>query len=240
MKNISIIIPAKDEELRLPIFLKTILDYTGKDKHSYEIIVVDDGSRDNTAQVAHSFQKDFSDIKVLSLDRNHGKGYAVKQGFLAARGEIILFLDADGSTGPQEIGRYLSLLESNYDIVIGSRSLEEGAADIKARFYRKFMGAVFNFFVSTFLIRGIKDTQCGFKMFKAPVAKDIFSRMHLEGFGFDLELLYLAQRMNYRVKEVPVHWTHVGGSKVHLVRDSVRMFYNIFQILNWHGSSIKK
>lgn len=234
MRNISIIIPAKDEEKRLPGFLRKILDYCREDKNSYEIIVVDDGSQDHTVQVTEAFQRDFSNIKMLSLDRNHGKGYAVKQGFLAAQGEVVLFLDADGSTGPQEIGRYLSLLDHDCDIVIGSRSLDEGGTSIKARFYRKFMGGIFNFFVSTLLIKGIKDTQCGFKMFKAPVAKDIFSRVCLEGFGFDLEVLYLAQKMNHRIKEVPVHWTHVEGSKVHLLKDSLRMFNNIFQIRNRH------
>ena len=123
MRKISIIIPAKDEEKRLPNFLRTVIDYCCQSAHAYEIIVVDDGSRDQTAHVALAFQKEFPELKVLSLERNHGKGYAVKQGFFAAQGEIILFLDADGSTGPQEIEKHLNWFDEGYDIVIGSRVL---------------------------------------------------------------------------------------------------------------------
>src|SRR5258708_37011101 len=115
--KISIIIPAKDEEKRLPRFLRAVIDYCHKSSHTYEIIVVDDGSKDQTGNAALSFQKDFPSLKVLSLERNHGKGYAVKQGFFAAQGEIVLFLDADGSTAPQEIERHLGWFDNSFDIV---------------------------------------------------------------------------------------------------------------------------
>ena len=232
--RISIIIPAKDEQERLPSFLKTVISYCRASTHSYEIIVVDDGSRDDTAQSARAFQKDFSCLHVLSLGTNHGKGYAVKQGFLLATGEVMLFLDADGSTQPQEIERHLPLLTQGYDIVIGSRVLTDGESRVEALAYRRWIGTVFNFLVSQLLIKGIKDTQCGFKMFKNTVAKDIFGQMRLDGFGFDMEILYLAQRKNYRIKEVAVNWTHVDGSKVDVIKDSLRMFCNILQIRKWH------
>jgi dolichyl-phosphate beta-glucosyltransferase len=234
MKRISIIIPAKDEQERLPRFLKAVIEYCHQSRHRYEIIVVDDGSKDRTAAKALSFQHDFPLLKVLSLERNHGKGYAVKQGFLAASGEIVLFLDADGSTGPDEIERHLDSFEEGYDLVIGSRVLNDQRYHVKARAYRKWMGAMFNFLVSHMLIKGIKDTQCGFKMFRASIIPDLFGQLYLEGYGFDLEVLYLAQRMNLRIKEVPINWSHVDGSKVDILKDSLRMFWNIIQIRKWH------
>jgi dolichyl-phosphate beta-glucosyltransferase len=240
MKKISIIIPAKDEEKRLPKFLTTVIDYCRQSAHAYEIIVVDDGSTDQTARIALSFQKDFPLLKVLSLERNHGKGYAVKQGFLAACGEIVLFLDADGSTGPDEIERHLNWFDEGYDIVIGSRALNDGQSQIKTLAFRKWMGGIFNFLVSSMLIKGIKDTQCGFKMFRASLIPGLFGPLHLEGFGFDLEVLYLAQKMNLRIKEVAVNWSHVSGSKVHLAKDSMRMFWNIIEIKKWHEKAIMK
>ena len=231
---ISIIIPAKDEEKRLPLFLRTVIDYCRHSVFSYEIIVVDDGSRDQTALVSRSFQKEFPSLKVISLERNHGKGYAVKQGFFAARGQIVLFLDADGSTQPQEIERHLGLFDQGYDIVIGSRVLKDGSSYVKAKTYRRLIGAIFNFMVSHMLIKGIKDTQCGFKMFRASLVRELFGRLYLEGYGFDLEVLYLAQRMNLRIKEVAINWSHVNGSKVDIVKDSLGMFWNIIQIKKWH------
>ena len=232
--KISIIIPAKDEEKRLPRFLRNVVDYCRQSSHHYEITVVDDGSKDQTAQVALGFQKEFPSLKVIILGRNHGKGYAVKQGFMAAQGEIVLFLDADGSTGPQEIERHLHWFDEGYDIVIGSRVLTDGQTRVQALTYRKWMGGIFNFLVSSLLIKGIKDTQCGFKMFRASKVGALFTPVHLEGYGFDLEVLYLAQKMNFNIKEVAVNWSHVDGSKVSIIRDSLRMFINILQIKKWH------
>jgi len=230
MNKISIVIPAKDEQERLPCFLRTVIDYCRQSSCSYEIIVVDDGSKDQTVNSTLGFQKEFPALKVISLERNHGKGYAVKQGFLKAQGDIVLFLDADGSTKPQEIERHLGAFEEGYDIVIGSRVLSDGKSQVKALAYRRWMGAVFNFLVSRILIEGIKDTQCGFKMFRASIIQDLFGNLHLEGYGFDLELLFLAQRMKLRIKEVAINWSHVDGSKVGLLTDSFGMLCNIIQI----------
>ena len=230
MKRISIVIPAKDEQERLPRFLRIVIDYCRRSANSYEIIVVDDGSMDKTAEAALSFQKEFPSLKLLRFEHNHGKGYAVKEGFLSAQGEIVLFLDADGSTQPEEIERHLPFFEQGYDIVIGSRILKDGTSQVKALAYRKWMGSVFNFLVSHLLIKGIKDTQCGFKMFRADLIRELFGSLHLDGFGFDLEVLFLAQKMNLRIKEVAVNWTHVEGSKVDIIKDSLGMFWNIIQI----------
>jgi len=228
--DISVVVPAKDEELRLPQFMQALIAYCQASLLRYEIIVVDDGSTDKTADVVLSFQKSFPDLTLLKLGRNHGKGYAVKQGLLASHGNIALFMDADGSTPPSEIEKNLKFLSENYDIVIGSRVLPSNASQVKALLYRKSMGWIFNSLVSTFLIKGIKDTQCGFKMFRREIIRPLWENIQIQGFGFDLEVLFLAQQMNYKIKEVAVNWTHVENSKINLVKDSWRMLVNIFQI----------
>jgi dolichyl-phosphate beta-glucosyltransferase len=236
--DITIVIPAKDEELRLPQFLQTLIVYCRENPLRYEIIVVDDGSTDRTAQQVLQLKESFTELTLISLGRNHGKGYAVKQGLLSAHGNIVLFMDADGSTPASEIKENLRFFQEGYDIVIGSRVLPSPTAKVKALTHRKGIGWVFNSIVSTFLIKGIKDTQCGFKMFRREIIRPLWEDIQIQGFGFDLEVLYLAQKMNYRIKEVPVNWTHVGKSKVHLIKDSWRMLVNIFQVRSLHKDQI--
>jgi len=232
--DISVVIPAKDEELRLPLFLQTLMAHAQKSRYRYELIIVDDGSTDKTAEVVLNFKKSFPSLVLIRLERNHGKGFAVKQGLLSARGRIALFMDADGSTPADEVEKNLKFLSEGYDIVVGSRVLHNHTSQVKALLYRKSMGAIFNFFVHTFLIKDIKDTQCGFKMFRREIVRPLWENIRLPGFGFDLEVLFLAQKMNYRIKEVPVSWKHVGGSKIKMIKDSWRMLANIFQIRSWY------
>jgi dolichyl-phosphate beta-glucosyltransferase len=232
--DITIVIPAKDEELRLPQFLQTLITYCRENPLRYEIIVVDDGSTDKTAQQVLHLRNSFPELTLISLGRNHGKGYAVKQGLLAAHGNIALFMDADGSTPASEIKENLKFFQEGYDIVIGSRVLHSATAKVKALPHRKSIGWVFNFLVSTFLIKGIKDTQCGFKMYRHDIIRPLWENIQIQGFGFDLEVLYLAQKMGYKIKEVPVNWKHVGKSKVNLIKDSGKMLVNIFQIRSWY------
>jgi dolichyl-phosphate beta-glucosyltransferase len=235
--DITVVIPAKNEESRLPPFLRQLISYCRQSPLRYEIIVVDDGSTDKTSQTVLPFKESFPGLTLLSLGRNHGKGYAVKQGFLAAHGNTVLFMDADGSTPPSEIEKNLGYFKDGYDIVIGSRVLHDRSSQVQATALRKCMGSIFNFLVSAFLIKGIRDTQCGFKMFRWCVIRPLWEKIQIPGFGFDLEVLFLAQQMNYKIKEVPVNWKHVDQSKISLLKDSWKMFINIFQIKNLHKTT---
>ncbi len=236
--DISVVIPAFNESRRLPAFLRELIDYCRRSQKTYEIIVVDDGSSDHTAKVALEFLEVFPSLFVSKLETNRGKGYAVKHGLLKARGKIGLFMDADGSTPPTEIERNLTYLDEGYDIFIGSRVLKDEDQVLKVALHRKAIGTVFNFLVQKILFTKIKDTQCGFKIFKKEIINPLFSRMNINRFGFDLEILYLAHKMGYRVKEGPVSWRHVKGSKVNLISDSMKMFMNIIQVRNWHCTPI--
>jgi dolichyl-phosphate beta-glucosyltransferase len=239
--DVSIVIPAFNEAKRLPAFLETLISYCERSPLRYEILVVDDGSHDGTAASARTFQKRFPCLSVLEIGKNHGKGYAVKRGLLESRGSVGIFMDADGSTAPDEIEKNLPYLtEKGFDVFIGSRVLKSEGQVLNVRFHRKVIGLVFNSLVQSLLFKDIRDTQCGFKMFKREVVQPLFSRTYLNGFGFDIEVLYLAAKMGYKIKEGPVSWHAVAGSKVNLVSDSFKMFWNILQVRNWHCTPINK
>lgn len=237
--DISIVIPAYNEEKRLPHFLRQIISFCENSQRNYEIIVIDDGSRDDTFQVAQSFAVEYHPLQVIKNKKNRGKGYSVKRGLLRSRGDLCLFLDADGSVAPDEIERNIHYIEKEgFDIFVGSRVLKGKDQVLEVKWYRTLIGTVFNFLLQSLLFKNIRDTQCGFKIFRREIIIPLFSRVYLEGFGFDIEVLYLAHKMGYRVKEGPVSWHHVGDSKINLVTDSVRMFWNIIQVRNWHCTPI--
>mgnify|MGYP001046825587 CR=1 FL=1 len=237
--DISIAIPAFNEAKRLPTLLDQLYIFCKKSKKKYEIVIVDDGSKDKTVQIAESYKDKFDCIQLIQNKRNRGKGYSVKRGLLKSKGKVCLFLDADGSVSPCEIEKNTHYIENEgYEIFVGSRVLRSNDQILKIKWYRKFIGIVFNFFVRTFLFKNIKDTQCGFKIFRKEVVNPLFSRTYLDGFGFDIEILYLAYKMGFKVKEGSISWHHVSGSKINLFTDSIKMFFNILQVRNWHCTPI--
>ena len=226
--NLSVVIPAYNEQLRLPPTLIDTIDYLDSLGTGYEILVVDDGSRDETAAVVKKFEKIRPQIRLITLPKNAGKGNAVRTGVLNARGEIVLFADADGSTPIQELDRLKDAIDNGADLAFGSRAAASSETKVKALWHRRLMGRTFNWFVSTVILPDIEDSQCGFKMFRSGAAQYIFSRQTADGFNFDVELLFIARKAGYKIKEVPVNWTNVPGSKVNLIKDSLKMLYGIF------------
>lgn len=223
--DLSVIIPAYNEAPRILSHLQSIVEYLSAQNRSYEIIVVDDGSFDETATVVHEFARHLSSVRLIRLPTSAGKGGAVRQGMLAAEGRLQLFTDADGATAITELDRLEQAIQAGADVAIGSRSLALQCRDftVNARWHRTVLGGCFNTIVRMGGISGISDTQCGFKLFKRVIACDLFSVSTINGYGFDLELLYVAQQRGYRVTEVPVNWSDQPGSKVRVLRDGLAM-----------------
>lgn len=223
------VIPAYNEAQRLGSTLARIDDYL--DGQSYEILVVDDGSTDGTAEIARQFQH----VRLLRHAENLGKGAAVRRGMLASKGAWILFSDADLSTPISELKRLCFRLDAECaQIAIGSRGLRQANIEVPQPFYRICLGKVFNLIVQAVLLPGIWDTQCGFKLFSRKAALEIFQRTQLDGFGFDVEAIYIAKRLGFKLVEVPVRWRNHPQSKVNAIKDSSRMFIELWQIKHRH------
>lgn len=236
--HLSVIIPAYNEE---PNFKKGLIDeapkYLKSQNYSYEILIVNDGSDDNTAQLAEDFAKKYENVRVID-NPHQGKAETVKKGVEEAKGEYILFTDFDQATPISEIEKLFPHFPQ-FDIVIGSRQLP-GARRDKEPFYRHLMGLVFNLIVQFIAVKGIWDTQAGFKCFKSQVAKELFSKLKVYGIGkkvqgalvtaFDVELLFIAKKNKYKIKEVPIVWHHVATSRVNPLKDSLRMFRDVLKI----------
>ena len=233
---LSVVIPAYNEEDRLGITLSRIHSYLNTKEYKYEVIVVDDGSSNNkTREIAlASSLKSAGSLKLLSNRRNRGKGFSVRKGIIAANGEYILFSDADLSTPIQELDKLLEYTKTDYDIAIGSRSITGSDVRVHQPFCRETMGRVFNLIVQTLVIKGIVDTQCGFKLLKSNIAKEIAAKMQIDGFSFDVEMLYLAKRMGCKIREVPITWVNSPLSKVNPIKDSFKMFLDILYIKRLH------
>jgi glycosyltransferase involved in cell wall biosynthesis len=228
---LSIVIPAYNEAERIAGSLEAIQNYVRGKNFTVETILVDDGSTDNTVEVASRH----AEIRVLRNEGNRGKGFSVRRGVLEARGELILFTDADLSAPIEEADKLLAAMESSHaDAVVGSRALQRELIGIHQSLFREWGGRFFNLLVRIFTGLRIHDTQCGFKLFRRETTRRAFELQRVERFGFDPEVLFLVQRLGGTVVEVPVRWNHSPATKVRYLRDSLRMTLDLV-VLRWRA-----
>jgi dolichyl-phosphate beta-glucosyltransferase len=236
--NYSIVIPAYNEGSRLAPTLQQVLAYVQQQGWDAEVIVVNDGSTDNTAEIVRSFAANHPELTLLENPGNRGKGYGVRHGMLKARGEVIVFSDADLSSPIEEMPNLLQALSQGADIAIGSRWLRAELQTTRQSLHRQLFGRIFNALNRIILGLHFKDTQCGFKAFTRRAAQTILPLQQIERWGFDPEILFLARKFGFRVVEVPVRWGHVGGTRINPLLDGSRMFQEILRI-RWNSISGK-
>lgn len=229
---LSVIVPAYNEEERVGGTIRLIEDYLASRRIRWELIIVDDGSSDRTAEVARQSFRHPANSRVVSNPRNMGKGATIRNGMLHhARGHYRLFTDADNSTPIEEVSKLLRRLrQGKCDIAIGSRALPASVIEVHQPIHRETMGRIFNILVQAIVLPGIRDTQCGFKLFTAEAAEYVFKRQTLDGFSFDVEILALAHRAGYKIAEVPIRWINSPASRVSPLKDSAKMFLDLFRI----------
>ncbi len=228
--NLSVIIPAYNEAHRISDTLVSIKDYLSKQDYDWEVLVVSDGSKDETSRIVSEFASQNPNFRLIDNKKNHGKGYVVQQGMLGAKGDFRLFTDADNSTTINQIEKFWPFFNQDYDIVIGSIEIKGAEIFENAQWYRRFLGRLSKYLIR--LVAGlweIHDTQRGFKLFTAKASQDIFSRVKIDRFGFDIEVLAIAKKLGYKIKEVPVVWSNPGESKVSL-KSYIQTFRELFKI----------
>jgi dolichyl-phosphate beta-glucosyltransferase len=226
---VSVVVPAYNEQGRIEDSLLKIREYMRGADFGFEVIVVDDGSHDRTSEIVARLAHDDSRIRLVQNRKNLGKGAAVRNGVRSSAGDLVLFSDADLSTPIEEFENLLPWVES-YDLVIASRSLPDSKVLVHQPFYREMMGRTYNLLVRTLVVKGLIDTQCGFKLMSRRAADDIFRRQRINSFSFDVEMILIATKLGYAVKEVPVRWINSRASKVHPVLDSAQMLLDLFRI----------
>jgi dolichyl-phosphate beta-glucosyltransferase len=232
----TFVIPAYNESSRLRPTLDELLRYSQQRNWGAEILVVDDGSRDDTAQIVRDYGKAHPQILLVENPGNRGKGFSVRNGMLHARGDICLFTDADLSSPITEAQKLFDAIAEGADIAIGSRWLRSELQTERQPLYRQAFGRIFNLVLRLFLGLKFADTQCGFKAFRREAAQRIFPLQKIERWGFDPEILFLARRMGFTVKEVPVVWAHSEGTRLHPFRDGLRMFGDVLRI-RWNATT---
>ena len=235
--KLSVIIPAYNEEKRLPKTLESVISYLAKQTYQSEVLVVNDGSKDGTATIVRELAKNIPSLRLLDNQENHGKGFVVRQGMLAAKGEWRVFMDADNSTSIDHIHRMWLEKDQGFEVIIGSRDIKGAVIPVPQSWLRRRLGDVFNLMVQVLSeLWGIWDTQCGFKGFSAKATQEIFSKATVNRWAFDVELLVIAKKHGYKVKEIPVTWINDANSKVKL-SGMINMLLEIGQIrLNmWKG-----
>ncbi len=226
--HLSIVIPAYNEEARIAASLETVGHYLSRQPYSWEVVVVDDGSSDGTAKLVHEWAKDHEGFRVEAV-AHRGKGWAVKHGMLAASGRYRFMCDADLAMPLDQVSRFLDRIAEGYDIVIGSRQAAD-ARRFNEPLMRHIMGRAFNWTVRALAVRGFEDTQCGFKCFRGECAEDLFALQKTEGFGFDVEVLYLARMRALKVLEIPIDWYYQEASKVRHSVDSFLMLRDVIRV----------
>jgi len=234
----SIVLPAYNESERIAATLEKIFAYAERNGWKCEVIVVNDGSNDGTAQIVRQCAAERSNLSLLENPGNRGKGYSVRNGMLHAHGDILLFSDADLSSPITEAEKLLTAIKSGVDVAIGSRWLKTELQIQRQPLHRQFMGRIFNLLLRLVLGLKFKDTQCGFKAFTRGAAQCLFPLQRIERWAFDPELLYLAKKLRLSVQEVPVKWSHREGTRIHPLRDGIRMFWEVLKI-RWNALSGK-
>lgn len=227
---LSVVVPAYNEEARIGRTLEKAVEYLESEPYSWDMIVVSDGSSDKTDSLVQAFAETHPNVRLISYKPNRGKGNAVRVGMLAATGERVLFMDADMATPPEETAKVLEHLEKGADVVIGSRPLKESQLEVRQPFHREAFGRMSNAIVQLVGVRGIKDTQCGFKLFTQHASREIFSRCKFKGFSFDMEVLMIARDLGLKIDEVPIRWSDQEGSKVVLWRDAPKVLSDLFRM----------
>jgi dolichyl-phosphate beta-glucosyltransferase len=229
--TVSIVIPAYNEAKRISQTLQAIRDYIERNECKAEVIVVNDGSSDQTIAVVEEYVRRWAALRLIQNPGNRGKGFSVRNGALQARGQVILFTDADLSAPIAEMPRLLEpILQKGYDVTFGSRAVNRSLIGIHQSLLRETSGRIFNLFVQALINLPFKDTQCGFKAFRREAAVPVFQRQTIMGFGFDPEILYIAKKRGLRLLEVPVRWNHVEGTTVRFFSDPCNMFMDLFRI----------
>ena len=228
--HLSVVIPAFDEVERLGPTLEQVRRFLNTRRFESEVVVVVDGGRDGTLAMTRALAREWPALVVLHHDVNRGKGYSVRRGMLAARGRYRLFSDADLSTPIAEVERLIDALDGGADVAIGSRALAQSDVRVRQAWWRQSMGRVFNQIVRRVAVPDVRDTQCGFKCFRAEAAQRIFARQRMTRFSFDVELLWIARKLGCRVVEVPVTWINDPSSRVRPVRDSLRMLADLVRL----------
>jgi len=228
----SIIIPAFNEERRLPRTLEQVFLFLQEQNYSAEVLVVENGSSDNTVQVAQQYAEKHPNLYVLT-EKNKGKGNAIRRGMLEAHGQYRFMCDVDLSMPIEELKKFIPEENQRLEIAIASREAE-GAVRYNEPEYRHFGGRLINLAIRVLILPGLNDTQCGFKCFRADIAEDIFSSQTISGWSFDIELLYIARKRGYQILEVPIHWYFDAETKLRAVNDAIRMLRDIF-LIHWNN-----
>jgi len=229
LMKLSVVIPAYNEEKRIEKTLLSVSEYLSKQSYDYEILVVNDGSKDKTAEIVNNLMGRLRGLKLIDNKENHGKGWAVRQGMLSAQGDYRLFTDADNSTTIDHVKKFFPFFEQGYDIVIGSRRLKDSVIAVKQPWIRDFLGGVFRFIVHMLVPLGTKDSQAGFKMFSKMAAETIFPKQTIFRWAFDVEILAIAKKLGFKIEEVPIRWINEAESHVRL-SGMVRMLFEVLRV----------